>query len=405
PSAAPGGGVGVLKEFFCVFSPQMDPEAPRELELSALEAEKEPMAAGPEPGAPPDPIPPPDPRAGAEKNGLVMKIPPEEEEEAALSGAAPSGSPKFTGLGKEELLREAGTPLWSRARKVLLLLFWGGWLGMLGAAAAIVVQAPRCQPLPSKAWWELGALYRAPPKAFGGDLKVFGVFLGCWGLAVGFGVLGWALGQFWAVLGTLWCFWGGILRLWRVQGGFGVTPDPKFPHVFGYFGVILGPFWGHFGPLSPHINSNFSPFQPPAELELCMTFSPHQTLPNSLFSLFQPPAELELCTTVSSLRSRELSLLLGQTHPVPSVPPSLSLLRLWDQSERYLLLLNPHPGVLKPFSGLQQPPGGSQGPLVPPEVTLRFSTGPVVPGQLELRLEEIKVGPYDGMLLGFPYKG
>ncbi|NWU88229.1 4F2 protein, partial [Onychorhynchus coronatus] len=56
-------------------------------------------------------------------------------------------------------------------RKVLLVLFWGGWLGMLGAAAAIVAQAPRCQPLPPKTWWELGALYRAPPKAFGGDLK------------------------------------------------------------------------------------------------------------------------------------------------------------------------------------------------------------------------------------------
>ncbi|NXK86486.1 4F2 protein, partial [Formicarius rufipectus] len=56
-------------------------------------------------------------------------------------------------------------------RLALLVLFWGGWLGMLGAAAAIVAQAPRCQPLPTKAWWELGALYRAPPKAFGGDLK------------------------------------------------------------------------------------------------------------------------------------------------------------------------------------------------------------------------------------------
>ncbi|NXH54537.1 4F2 protein, partial [Rhabdornis inornatus] len=56
-------------------------------------------------------------------------------------------------------------------RLVLLILFWGGWIGMLGAAAAIVAQAPRCQPLPNKGWWELGALYRAPPEAFGGNLK------------------------------------------------------------------------------------------------------------------------------------------------------------------------------------------------------------------------------------------
>ncbi|XP_058684707.1 4F2 cell-surface antigen heavy chain-like [Poecile atricapillus] len=154
----------------------MEPESPpRDLELSALEAEKEPMAAAEaEPQRPRphrDPIPPPESQPGSEKNGLVMKIPPEEEEEAALGGAEASGSPKFTGLGKEELLREAGTAPWARARMVLLVLFWLGWLGMLGAAAAIVAQAPRCQPLPSKAWWELGALYRAPPKAFGGNLK------------------------------------------------------------------------------------------------------------------------------------------------------------------------------------------------------------------------------------------
>lgn len=161
------------------FLPQMDPESPpRDLELSALEAEKEPMAAAaaaaeaegetsPHPPPPHPPIP-----ECREKNGLKMKIPPDDEgEEAALGGSGVSGSPKFTGLGKEELLREAGTPLWARARLALLVLFWGGWLGMLGAAAAIVAQAPRCQPLPAKAWWELGALYRAPPKAFGGDLK------------------------------------------------------------------------------------------------------------------------------------------------------------------------------------------------------------------------------------------
>lgn len=185
------------------FFPQMDPESPpRELELSALEAEKEPMAAaaepGPEPGTPPqapsphrDPIPAPESRPGGEKNGLVMKIPPEEEEEAALGGPGLSGSPKFTGLGKEELLREAGTPLWVRARMVLLVLFWGGWIGMLGAAAAIVAQAPRCQPLPERNWWDLGALYRAPPKEFGGDLKgeegVGGVPGGFWGSLEGFG--------------------------------------------------------------------------------------------------------------------------------------------------------------------------------------------------------------------------
>ncbi|KAM6288829.1 LOW QUALITY PROTEIN: amino acid transporter heavy chain SLC3A2, partial [Aegotheles albertisi] len=117
-------------------------------------------------GAPPQLLPPPaqDPPQG-EKNGLA-KLPADEE-----VGGVPPGGSKFTGLGKEELLRAAGTPPWAKARGLLLLIFWLGWLGMLGAAAAIVARAPRCQPLPPRAWWQLGGLYRAPPAAFGGDLK------------------------------------------------------------------------------------------------------------------------------------------------------------------------------------------------------------------------------------------
>ncbi|XP_071657580.1 amino acid transporter heavy chain SLC3A2 isoform X2 [Patagioenas fasciata] len=122
------------------------------------------------------PIPPP-PQIN-EKNGLMVKIPPEEDEDdlggtppmlgGSQSGGA-GGSPRFTGLGKEEVLRAAGTAPWRRARALLLVLFWGGWLGMVGAAAAIVARAPRCDP--PGPWWQKGALYRAPPKPFGGDLK------------------------------------------------------------------------------------------------------------------------------------------------------------------------------------------------------------------------------------------
>ncbi|XP_033927678.1 amino acid transporter heavy chain SLC3A2 isoform X2 [Melopsittacus undulatus] len=136
--------------------------SPHDLELSALEAEKEPMAAsGEAQAAPPEAEPGP---PGGEKNGLV-KVPEE------LGIPIESGGSKFTGLGKEELLRAAGTPPWAKARAILLLLFWLGWLGMLGAAAAIVARAPRCRPLPPRSWWEMGALYRAPPTAFAGDLK------------------------------------------------------------------------------------------------------------------------------------------------------------------------------------------------------------------------------------------
>ncbi|XP_063997351.1 amino acid transporter heavy chain SLC3A2 [Pogoniulus pusillus] len=92
--------------------------------------------------------------------------------EEDLGGSGGGGSPpKFTGLGKEELLRAAAAPPWRKARTCLLLLFWLGWVGMLGAAAAIVAKAPSCRPLPPQHWWQQGALYRAPPKQFGGDLK------------------------------------------------------------------------------------------------------------------------------------------------------------------------------------------------------------------------------------------
>ncbi|RMC22740.1 hypothetical protein DUI87_00253 [Hirundo rustica rustica] len=273
----------------------MDAEAaPRELELSALEAEKEPMAAA-EPGTPPeppaphrDPVPGPEPRPGGEKNGLVMKIPPEEEEEAALRGAGASGSPKFTGLGKEELLREAGMPLWARARMVLLVLFWGGWLGMLGAAAAIVAQAPRCQPLPAKAW--CGEAFGVPEGQAAG-LKV-------------------------------------ILDL---------TPNPSGDPVWEGAGAdpvvhqqvqaalshwlkedIAGIFLDGIDELEPSVVAEWR------------NLTEQQPSPSGV----EAP-ELELCATLAPLRARERSLLLGEAGAVPA-RSGLAVLRRWDQSERYL---------------------------------------------------------------------
>ncbi|XP_030825821.1 4F2 cell-surface antigen heavy chain [Camarhynchus parvulus] len=539
----------------------MDPESPpRELELSALEAEKEPMAAAaepePEPGSPPQPPPPhrdpsPAPAAapGGEKNGLVMKIPPEEEEEAAaaLGGPGVSGSPKFTGLGKEELLREAGTPLWARARLVLLVLFWGGWLGMLGAAAAIVAQAPRCQPLPARAWWELGALYRAPPKAFGGDLKGVEKRLGYLKekLQVGGLVLGPVapktpedlippLKELDPALGTVqdlsallqaakakglkvildltpnpagdrvwgdaandpkvhqqvqdalshWLkediagiFLDGIDELppsvvaeWRnlteqkpspsgvarvLVGGTRRLDPWSVPQVPGGLRLLLGPF---LRPLQPELelespegavrsllaflSSNSSsaaglgwsvgspweswvsprlrlqqllllwglPGTPVLsygdELGLQRPPKNQQLPPMPWESIEEPkkggngsePPELELCAALASLRAHERSLLLGEALPVPA-GSAIALLRRWDQSERFLLLLNPHGTPLKPFS-VRRDPGD---PPLPEWATLHLSTGPKEPGEPRVQLQELKVGPYEGLLLGFPY--
>ncbi|KAM9827251.1 solute carrier family 3 member 2a [Neosynchiropus ocellatus] len=116
----------------------------KEVELNELDPEKQPMTG--------------DGQAGGEKNGSVkVKVP---EDEVA-----------FTGLSKEELMRVAGTPGWVRTRWLLLVLFWLGWIGMLAGAIAIIVQAPRCKPLPEMKWWNEGPLYQiSDAKAFSDGL-------------------------------------------------------------------------------------------------------------------------------------------------------------------------------------------------------------------------------------------
>ncbi|KAL7853719.1 hypothetical protein AOLI_G00205630 [Acnodon oligacanthus] len=113
----------------------------KDVELNEVDPEKQPMTGGGTGnGDASSPV--------TEKNGSVkVKIPEEKES-------------KFTGLSKEELLKVAGTPGWVRARWALLILFWLGWIGMLAGAVVIIVQAPRCKPLPDMNWWDYGALYQ-----------------------------------------------------------------------------------------------------------------------------------------------------------------------------------------------------------------------------------------------------
>ncbi|XP_076829126.1 amino acid transporter heavy chain SLC3A2-like [Brachyhypopomus gauderio] len=106
----------------------------KEVELNELDQEKQPMTGGTP--------------TGTEKNGCV-KVKVSEDTEV-----------KFTGLSKEELMRVAGTTGWVRIRWLLLVLFWLGWMGMLAGAVVIIVQAPRCKPIPDMQWWNEGPLYR-----------------------------------------------------------------------------------------------------------------------------------------------------------------------------------------------------------------------------------------------------
>ncbi|XP_034413261.1 solute carrier family 3 member 2a [Cyclopterus lumpus] len=106
----------------------------KDVELNEMDPEKQPMTGDVQ-------------AAGGEKNGTIKLKVPEEEV-------------KFTGLSKEELMKVAGTPGWVRTRWALLVLFWLGWLGMLAGAIAIIVQAPRCKPIPKMNWWNEGPLYQ-----------------------------------------------------------------------------------------------------------------------------------------------------------------------------------------------------------------------------------------------------
>lgn len=56
---------------------------------------------------------------------------------------------------------------WIKMRWALLILFWLGWIGMLAGAIAIIVQAPRCKPIPEMNWWNYGPLYQI------GDVEAF----------------------------------------------------------------------------------------------------------------------------------------------------------------------------------------------------------------------------------------
>ncbi|XP_015229295.1 solute carrier family 3 member 2a [Cyprinodon tularosa] len=117
-----------------------------EVKLNEMDQEKQPMTGdGPAPAG--------------EKNGSVkLKVPDDDV--------------TFTGLSKEELMKVAGTPGWVRTRWVLLILFWLGWVGMLAGAIVIIVQAPRCKPIPEMNWWNEGPLYQISDiEGFSTDMK------------------------------------------------------------------------------------------------------------------------------------------------------------------------------------------------------------------------------------------
>uniref|UniRef100_A0A146ZM98 4F2 cell-surface antigen heavy chain n=1 Tax=Fundulus heteroclitus TaxID=8078 RepID=A0A146ZM98_FUNHE len=143
PDAGPDAGLDAAQAAVDADATEADVS---EADLDQEEQEKQPMTS--DGGRPADAPPEGREEVEAEKNGSVkLKVLDEAEE-------------TFIGLNKEELLRVAGTPGWVRTRWALLLVFWLGWLGMLGGAVLILLQAPACRELPATSWWNEGPLYQ-----------------------------------------------------------------------------------------------------------------------------------------------------------------------------------------------------------------------------------------------------
>uniref|UniRef100_A0A8D0KYX0 Uncharacterized protein n=1 Tax=Strix occidentalis caurina TaxID=311401 RepID=A0A8D0KYX0_STROC len=103
---------------------------------------------------------------------------------------------------------------------------------------------------------------------------------------------------------------------------------------------------------------------------------------------------LELCRRLGALRARERSLSLGEAEAVPA-GPAAAFLRSWDQSERFLVVLNPGNQTLSDVA--------LQDPRLPPQATLRLSTHQPVPQDPQVDLGGLELLPYEGLLLSFPY--
>jgi len=71
---------------------------------------------------------------------------------------------RFTGYKRDELLEIANQPKWKRARMFLFIFFWIIWVVLLAAAILLVINAPKCKPLPEQKWYHDTALYKMDPK-------------------------------------------------------------------------------------------------------------------------------------------------------------------------------------------------------------------------------------------------
>nr|BAE38250.1 unnamed protein product [Mus musculus] len=145
-------------------------------------------------------------------------------------------------------------------------------------------------------------------------------------------------------------------------------------------------------PLMPWNESSI--FHIPRPVSLNMTVKGQNEDPGSLLTQFR---------RLSDLRGKERSLLQGDFHALSSSPDLFSYIRHWDQNERYLVVLNFRDSGRSARLGASNLPAGIS---LPASAKLLLSTDSARQSREEdtsLKLENLSLNPYEGLLLQFPF--
>ncbi|XP_041821019.1 solute carrier family 3 member 2a [Chelmon rostratus] len=105
--------------------------------------------------------------------------------------------------------------------------------------------------------------------------------------------------------------------------------------------------------------------------------------------------------SLSDLRGKERSLLHGQYYPLYSSASSLSFLRVWDQSERYITAVNW--GTASETLKFTLAP--TEEVELPETAKVKLSTDEDLKPDTSVSLDKITLGPGQAVLLQFPYTG
>lgn len=145
-------------------------------------------------------------------------------------------------------------------------------------------------------------------------------------------------------------------------------------------------------PLMPWNESSIFDISRPVSLN--MTVKGQNEDPGSLLTQFR---------RLSDLRGKERSLLHGDFHALSSSPDLFSYIRHWDQNERYLVVLNFRDSGRSARLGASSLPAGIS---LPASANLLLSTDSARQSREEgtsLKLENLSLNPYEGLLLQFPF--